>query len=372
MALEAVRLERYDSLLPALRDPTSVSDATTDDVTSSTVAEETVVALCDGAESNVDARRLINRVLDDATFRPAWGGAVQCAARLRFPGARDRALALIDDSEPQIQQEAFWALEDCATEADATRLIGILKERDPHRRYNAAVVLEHIGGPNVMTALEHAAQEDSDRQARSSAARAYAHHAEARKDVLVRLVADKEELVAEYTVDGLARRGGPDDLALMVPYLRKTDLPHSLDLADAFARPPRTEWVASMRKLATAQNSAIREAALKWLGRARDADALAIVRSALRSKDALDQLGAISAIASLGDRASIPALVALLGHSNPHIRLACARALTMLHARREYPRVLWASQHDTSFHHKAMLEASEALRDGREVAVDTP
>jgi HEAT repeat protein len=370
MALEVVRLGQYDTLLPVLRDPAGVTDATTDVISQSTVAEEAVSALCDEAERDLPAHRLIDRVLDDTTFRPAWSGAVRCAGRLGFAGAREHALALIDDTEPSIQRSAFWALEDCATDADAARLLAILRGSDPKRRYHAAAVLEHIGGPDVVKSLEHAAQKDADKNARASAARAYAHHAEARKDVLEALVADKEQLVAKYTVDGLARRGGPDALALMVPYLGTIDSQDSLDVADAFARPPRPEWVAPMRKLVKARTSSVREAALKWLGRAHDADSLGLARKALRSEDVLERLGAISATASLGDRASISALVALLKNANPHIRLASARALTILHARGAYPKVLWTAQHDDSFHRQAMLEASEALWNGREIAVD--
>jgi len=370
MALEVVRLGQYDALLPVLRDPTSVTDATTDMIGQSTVAEEAVGAVCDEAKRDLAAHRLIDRVLDDAAFRPAWSGAVRCGGHLRFAGAREHALALIDDTEPEIQRSAFWALEDCATDADAARLLPILRGSDPERRYHAAAVLEHVGGPDVVKALEHAAQKDANKNARASAARAYAHHAEARKDVIGALVADKEQLVAKYTVDGLARRGGPDALALMVPYLGAIDSQDSLDVADAFARPPRPEWVAPMRKLVKARTSSLREAALKWLGRAHDAGSLGLARKALRSADVLDQLGAISAIADLGDKASIPALVALLEHANMHIRLASARALTILHARDEYPKLLRAAQHDDSFHRQAMLDASEALRNGREIAVD--
>src|SRR5260370_38273113 len=92
-------------------------------------------------------------------------------------------------------------------------------------------------------------------------------------------------------------------------------------------------------------------------------------RRALSLNDVLDQLGAISAIADLGDQDSVVVLVALLDHANQHIRLASARALTVLHARRAYPSLIRAAKRETSEHRQKMLEASEALREGRDVAM---
>src|SRR5260370_21671074 len=94
-------------------------------------------------------------------------------------------------------------------------------------------------------------------------------------------------------------------------------------------------------------------------------------RRALSLNDVLDQLGAISAIADLGDQDSVVVLVALLDHANQHIRLASARALTVLHARRAYPSLVRAAKRETSEHRQKMLEASEALREGRDVAMDS-
>ncbi len=66
----------------------------------------------------------------------------------------------------------------------------------------------------------------------------------------------------------LAKRGGPDDLALMVPYLRRVAWLDSPNVRDAFARPLRPEWVVPMRRLEQARASDVRKAALQWLGRA--------------------------------------------------------------------------------------------------------
>src|SRR5262249_54346473 len=153
------RFARYDVLSNVLRDPTGIADETTDAVRQSSVAEETAESLCDAAETDYRALNLIASLLEDVNFRPAWGGAVRCAATRHIPSARERALALIDDGDKDIQWSAFFALHDVATDADCPRLLGILKDRDASRRYHAAWVLERLTGPKVLETLDRAARE---------------------------------------------------------------------------------------------------------------------------------------------------------------------------------------------------------------------
>ena len=372
VALYLVELARYDAVEYVLGDDGRVKDATTCTTSEFTVAGETADALC-RAESDLRARDLIERALQDERFRPSWSRAVPCAGRLRLRSARERALALLDDRDEEIQRSAFYALEYVADDADAPRLLGVLGEGVADRRWQAAAVLEHVTGAGVVDALEHAAQSDADEVVRAVAARAYAHHNEARKNVLQTLLADPSEQVVEHTIDGLARRGGPGDLALMVDALSRADwLAPTLDLGDAFAKPPQKEWIVPMRKLVEARGSGVREAALKWLGRAHDRAALPLVRKALRSKDFFDRFGAISAVANLSDRDSVSLLVALLADENPHLRVAAARALTVLHAQNAYgPLSAAAARENEKPYQQDMLEACAALREGREIAVDT-
>jgi HEAT repeat protein len=372
MALHAARrLGAYDALGPVLRDPTVIEDQTTDDIVNSTVAHETMQAVCDRATTDPRARGLVERVLADVAFRPAWGGAVRCAGMHHMPGAREQALALIDDPDPALQWDVFAALEETATDADAPRLLGLLEDRDSVRRFLTVKVLDRLRGPGVLEALERLAHTDGDHEVRGAAAGAYARHEEGKREVIESLIASADEDVSEGTACGLARRGGPDDLALMVPYLRRTERLHGLETIEVFARPPRKEWLVAMRELTVARADDIRERALTWLGRAGDRAALPLARRALRSRDVLDRLGGISAVAALNDKDSVPALVLLLDDANPNIRLASARALTVLHAKRAYDKLVKAAERESS-EHEGMLEACAALRDGRELAVDEP
>ena len=273
----------------------------------------------------------------------SWAEAVAAAsalARLADPDSFDALLPLLAHDDASVRQAAIGALNSLGHPQMCERVAVLLTADDTRVRESAVRIAGYFGYPECLdvliaraddgdarvrrAAVEHlpflddpravgrlvAALQDQSSTVRAAAAQALAHvDRSAADDPLLGATADRDPWVRYYAVRSIAALGNAGAVSRLaemaagdqamhvriaaVEAIGATSAGDAADLLVGYAGEPQTEIAA---------------AALRSLGRLRDARAIGVLRGALRSEDPARRLAAVTGLRAAGTVEAIEAL----------------------------------------------------------------
>lgn len=262
-----------------------------------------VLALIEGEAERLDG-------LDPARLRVAAGMLARYSRRL--------------SGEPRARMAAWFAVS-----GHVERELASLRSRRAWRRAGAAFALGDMGDRRAEDALLALVQHDRERDVRAAAARSLGR---------LRSAAAAGPIVEALVAERLPRgRGGQALLELgdaALPGLRAlTGHEHAEVRATAFALIGRLGAAPDARLAAAGLRdpaAAVRAEAARALGRLAAAEHTVLLRDALGDRIPFVRAAAATALGSVGDRASVPALLEIARRDVDEPAAAAARAAALL------------------------------------------
>jgi HEAT repeat protein len=270
------------------------------------------------------------------------------------------ALALLDEGDRTLLRDAVMVLGLAGATEAAGRIAALGEDTDPMIRAAVATALARLEAPEAPAVLARLIR-DPDDYVRMMAGRGYGRLPDADPAVIQSLLDDPRARVAEQTAEGLAEAGTPAALELLERYLRTHNA--SGDLFRALEGNPRSEVTELMRALLFARDWYVRQMAIVHLGRAGDTTSLPRIRMLLDAETMHERQAAAEALGRLGDTDAVDDLVGLLRRdTNPHGRIAAAKALVALRAVDELPALDEAAAAETGWAAEELHRQAETLR----------
>jgi HEAT repeat protein len=286
--------------------------------------------------------------------------AASALARLADPDAFDALLPLLAHDDAAVRQAAIGALNSLGHPQMASRVAELLSADDHRLRESAVRIAGYFGYAECVDALiaragdgdervrraavEHlpflddpravvsltAALADASGAVRAAAVQAFAHvdNAEAREPLL-RATTDADPWVRYYAVRSIATLGDAGAVGRLGEIAASDPAMHvRIAAVEAIGATSAGDATDLLVRHAGESQSEIASAALRSLGRLRDARAVAVLKSALRSEDPARKLAAVTGLRAAGTVEGVEALEwTAAGDNEESVAMAAVEAL---------------------------------------------
>lgn len=353
--------EAPELLYPLFGDATVVGDRSGCTASFTSIADLAFGELAyAGAETNLEREGLFAVIVEDKRIGVATRGkALAYVAELDKPFAHPLALAAAHDADPAWKQQGINALGLVGHEEDVELVAAGTTSADANEREKSATALGNIDGPasrNKLVPLLH----DPDDDVRVAASRSYATQTCASEDVLAALLKDPSYGIASGVGRTLAHTGTLHALRILEPSLMDAQTPLGGFELESLLSAVGEPGIPVMRRLLSSRSSNVRNDAIHRLGVLDDQASIPAIRKGLTNGPspwvAAEALGDLHAIEATDD------LVGRLHDPNPNMRIACAKALVGMDAKRALPALEEAANTDSTFAKSELVLAASKLR----------
>jgi HEAT repeat protein len=348
--------EETEALGSLLRDTAKVEVISGCSKEASRVADLAVDALCAHAQAPAAQDTLLAAAKGkgDSKVRRR---ALECVAALRPAEARPIALRLVTSSDVALAAGAARTLGTVGAQEACPTLAERGADANDDVRAAGAEALGTLSCPEALSVLGRLLG-DPDLLVKRASVIGYVKQPGHDRGAVQKLL---HEPRADWVARALARAATPEALTLIDEYLMANPSDHMP--VEELLQAPKTPEVTSFmrRRLRTSGNSVVRMQAMAYLKEVKDAECAPQYRTSINGPDVGERTAAAEAAAAIGDLEAVPALEKLLGDTNPHGRLAAARALVALGAKRSAAAVARAAQSDTSWAKDEMTQLATRL-----------
>lgn len=353
--------DALDAVYPLLADDTKVEDMSGCMIARVTVGYVTMMTLR-GQKERPAVQAMLLRAVADPQIGALRAEALQAVALQRPSEATTLAQGLLRHADPQLVAGAIRTLGMTADGSSAQALCAMAQHAQHEIRAAVAAALGSLRHPDVEPTLRKMLEDPND-YVRLLAGSSYVRQPQRDVSVVRRLFADRSPRVRSHVAQTLATLGGSEELKFLREYLATE--PRSSDVVSELRKTYSDDVAAFMREILTSKLGSdvlVRAQAVIYLRDLADDKSLPIFLKALRSSYIGERTAAAEGIAALGERGATSALIKLLDDSNPHGRLAAARALVALRASEAQKAVERAAKSDPTWAKKELLELAQKLR----------
>jgi HEAT repeat protein len=252
---------------------------------------------------------------------------------------------LTDSSKRNRVDEVSAALASIGTPDAVVALLDLVRDRKTHDDVRIAVVRASAASRliGVLPAVADVATDESDnKRVRTAAVRALADFGggEALAGLRASLMS-RESDVREAAVSSLVRTRDAAAVSEVIALVERSGSPLRETAIDSLATAGIRDSLPAIRRTAALQTNpvGIRRAAIRALGRLKDADAVPVLTSAANDSDRDTYQAVLTALAEIGADSMRPALTTALRSTHWQVRSQAARAI----AERKFPETpaLW-------------------------------